>query len=163
MAADIAGSARHQNCNEISFFSAPARLGRRSYGVALGGRFSFFRHRQRKGASALLRKESKPCPCAKPEPPRLACRNRLCPSTPCSGRSGHVGIEELDELIRICRPGGVIVLTVKNTLWEGGFASRVAELEAAGVVARVEETAPYVSMPGEQGTVRSRGLVLRRG
>src|SRR5688500_15221506 len=32
--------------------------------------------------------------------------------------SGHVGAEGLDELIRICRRGGVIVLTVKNTLWE---------------------------------------------
>src|SRR5207244_354759 len=26
--------------------------------------------------------------------------------------SGHVGVEGLDELIRICRPGGIIVLTV---------------------------------------------------
>src|SRR5688500_18000049 len=43
--------------------------------------------------------------------------------------SGHVGVEGLDELIRICRPGGVIVLTVKNTLWDGGFSARIAELE----------------------------------
>lgn len=76
--------------------------------------------------------------------------------------SGHVGIEGLDELIRICRPGGVIVLTVKNTLWESGFASRIAALEGLGAIRRDEETAPYVSMPGEQGTVPSRGLVLRR-
>ncbi|WP_274630301.1 class I SAM-dependent DNA methyltransferase [Arvimicrobium flavum] len=75
--------------------------------------------------------------------------------------SGHVGAEGLDELLRICRPGGVIVLTVKNTLWESGFADRVAELEAAGNVSRAEETMPYVSMPGEVGTVPSRGLVLR--
>lgn len=74
--------------------------------------------------------------------------------------SGHVGAEGLDELIRICRPGGVIVLTVKNTLWDGGFAVRIAELEAAGIVSRLEETQPYVSMPGERGTVPSRGLVL---
>lgn len=76
--------------------------------------------------------------------------------------SGHVGAEGLDELIRICRPGGVIVLTVKNTLWEGGFAARIAELETAGVVSRLEETQPYVSMPGEAGTVPSRGLVLEK-
>lgn len=76
--------------------------------------------------------------------------------------SGHVGIEGLDELIRICRPGGVIVLTVKNTLWESGFASRIAALEGLGTIRRDEETAPYVSMPGEQRTVPSRGLVLRR-
>ena len=38
--------------------------------------------------------------------------------------SGHVGVEGLDELIRICRPGGVLVLTVKNTLWDSGFSAR---------------------------------------
>jgi len=75
--------------------------------------------------------------------------------------SGHVGAEGLDELIRICRPGGVIVLTVKNTLWEAGFAKSVADLEAKGTVVRVEETSPYVSMPGEADTVPSRGLALR--
>lgn len=75
--------------------------------------------------------------------------------------SGHVGAEGLDELIRITRPGGVIVLTVKNTLWQGGFAARIAELEALGLVSRAEETAPYVSMPGEANTTPSRGLVLR--
>jgi len=67
----------------------------------------------------------------------------------------------LDELIRICRPGGVIVLTVKNTLWEAGFAKSIAALEAQGTIIRAEETAPYVSMPGEADTVPSRGLVLR--
>ena len=76
--------------------------------------------------------------------------------------SGHVGVEGLDELIRICRPGGAIVLTVKNTLWEEGFAGRLAELEAQGAIVRVEETLPYVSMPGEAGTVPSRGVVLRK-
>ena len=75
--------------------------------------------------------------------------------------SGHVGIEGLDELIRICRTGGILVLTVKNTLWEEGFSGRILELERQGVVERVEETEPYVSMPGETGTVPSRGLVLR--
>ncbi|NUS19014.1 MAG: methyltransferase domain-containing protein [Mesorhizobium sp.] len=75
--------------------------------------------------------------------------------------SGHVGVEGLDELIRICRSGGVIVLTVKNTLWQAGFAERIAELEAEGRLTRVEETRPYASMPGETDTVPSRGLVLR--
>ena len=75
--------------------------------------------------------------------------------------SGHVGTEGLDELIRICRPGGVIVLTVKNTLWQSSFAERIAELEGQGVVTRIEETSPYASMPGEADPVPSRGLVLR--
>lgn len=77
--------------------------------------------------------------------------------------SGHVGAEGLDELVRICRPGGALVLTVKDTLWHNGFADRVAALEAGGLAARAEETPPYVSMPGETGTVPSRGLVLRVG
>ena len=76
--------------------------------------------------------------------------------------SGHVGAEGLDELIRICRPGGVLVLTVKDTLWDGGFAERIASLEFTGALVRAEETAPYVSMPGETGTIPSRGLVLRK-
>ena len=76
--------------------------------------------------------------------------------------SGHVGVEGLDELIRICRPGGVLVLTVKDTLWDGGFAERIASLEFTGALVRAEETAPYVSMPGETGTIPSRGLVLRK-
>ena len=76
--------------------------------------------------------------------------------------SGHVGAEGLDELVRICRPGGVIVLTVKNTLWEAGFAARIGELVRDRAVASIEETAPYVSMPGETGTVPSRALALRR-
>ncbi|AZO04938.1 MULTISPECIES: class I SAM-dependent methyltransferase [unclassified Mesorhizobium] len=75
--------------------------------------------------------------------------------------SGHVGVEGLDELIRICRPGGVIVLTVKNTLWDAGFEERIAGLEARGTLSRLEETRPYASMPGETDTVPSRGLVLR--
>ena len=75
--------------------------------------------------------------------------------------TGHVGAEGLDELIRICRPRGVIVLTVKEALWAAGFAARVEELERLGQIARVDETAPYTSMPGEAGTSPSRGLVLR--
>ena len=59
-------------------------------------------------------------------------------------------------------PAGVIVLTVKDTLWDGGFSARIAELEGQGLIARAEETAPYVSMPGEVGTVPSRGLVLKK-
>jgi ubiquinone/menaquinone biosynthesis C-methylase UbiE len=75
--------------------------------------------------------------------------------------SGHVGVEGLDELIRICRKGGVIVLTVKGTLWDGGFAARVDALVKAGRVAIAEVTDPYVSMPGEAATTPSRGVVLK--
>lgn len=74
--------------------------------------------------------------------------------------TGHVGPEGLDELVRICRPGGAIVLTVKTTLWQAGFAARLDEM--GDLVGKIEQTAPYVSMPGEAGTVPSLAVVLRR-
>ncbi|MCA0434676.1 MAG: class I SAM-dependent methyltransferase [Proteobacteria bacterium] len=75
--------------------------------------------------------------------------------------SGHVGPEGLDELVRICRRGGVIVLTVKGTLWDGGFSARVDAFAKAGRVMLAEVTEPYVSMPGEVATTPSRAVVLK--
>lgn len=75
--------------------------------------------------------------------------------------TGHVGVEGLEELVRICRPDGVIVLTVKDTLWDSGFAAEIAARQAKGQFTLVEETEPYVSMPGETGTVPSRAVVLK--
>ena len=72
--------------------------------------------------------------------------------------TGHVGVEALPELVRILRPGGVMVLTVKGTLWDSGFA--VALMEAG--LQTLEVTAPYVSMPGEAATTPSRAVALRR-
>jgi hypothetical protein len=76
--------------------------------------------------------------------------------------SGHVGPEGLDELIRICRPGGAVVMTVKGTLWEGGFSARVDGFVEEGRVELAEVTAPYVSMPGDAATTPSLGVVLQR-
>lgn len=74
--------------------------------------------------------------------------------------TGHVGPEGLDELVRICAPGGVIVLTVKTTLWTGGFAAHVGAFTPRLAIA--EETAPYVSMPGEAATIPSLAVVLKK-
>ncbi len=76
--------------------------------------------------------------------------------------TGHVGPEGLDELVRITRPGGVIVLTVKGSLWDGGFRQRIEALADAGLLSVAELTEPYVSMPGEKGTTPSRCVVLAR-
>ncbi|MFN3970108.1 MAG: class I SAM-dependent DNA methyltransferase [Gemmobacter sp.] len=73
--------------------------------------------------------------------------------------TGHVGVEALPELFRVARAGGVIVLTVKMPLWEDSIGPALAQ--AAGSVATLELTAPYVSMPGEAGTVPSRAVALR--
>ena len=75
--------------------------------------------------------------------------------------TGHVGQEGLDELVRVCRPGGAIVLTVKTTLWQQEFSGKITALEEAGLISVVEQTEPYVSMPGEEGTVPSIAIVLR--
>lgn len=71
--------------------------------------------------------------------------------------TGHVGPEGLDDLMRITRAGGVLVITVKSTLWND-FEARLAELP----VTILEQTAPYVSMPGEAGTIPALALALRR-
>ncbi len=73
--------------------------------------------------------------------------------------TGHVGAEALPELVRITQEGGPLVLTVKTTLWEGGFAEA---LRGTAAVEVVETTAPYISMPGEAGTIPSLAVVIRR-
>lgn len=76
--------------------------------------------------------------------------------------TGHVGFEAVEELLRILRPGGRLVLTVKDSVWEGGFAEGAAGLCRAGRLRVLEETPPYVSMPGVPGTAPGRGCVWER-
>ena len=70
--------------------------------------------------------------------------------------TGHVGAEALPELVRITASGGIIVLTVKGALWDGGFK---ASLQALVEVMEVSD--PYVSMPGDAATTPSRAVVCR--
>jgi predicted TPR repeat methyltransferase len=74
--------------------------------------------------------------------------------------TGHVGAEALPELIRICKTGGVIVLTVKLTVWEAGFDAAMAALQREGRVRLLEQTEPYVSMPGDPATTPGICLVF---
>ncbi len=76
--------------------------------------------------------------------------------------TGHVGAEALPELLRITRPGGILVFTVKHALWTGSFQAALAAEETAGRLRLVETTAPYVSMPGEAGTAPSLATVVER-
>lgn len=76
--------------------------------------------------------------------------------------TGHVGAEALPELIRATRAGGLLSITVKDTVWDTGFRAAVEALVAAGTLAIAEITPPYVSMPGEAGTIPGRCLALRR-
>jgi predicted TPR repeat methyltransferase len=74
--------------------------------------------------------------------------------------TGHVGAEALPELIRICARGGVIVLTVKGTVWEAGFEAALGALQADGRIRMLEQTAPYLSMPGDPATTPGIGVVF---
>lgn len=58
---------------------------------------------------------------------------------------GHVGPEALDELARVVRPGGVVVATVLDRVWEsGGYRAHLDELTAARVVGlREADVHPY--------------------
>ena len=71
--------------------------------------------------------------------------------------TGHVGHEALPELIRITAKGGIIVLTVKGTLWDGGFEAALRSHK----VDVLEVTAPYLSMPNDPATTPSRAVVFR--
>lgn len=73
--------------------------------------------------------------------------------------TGHVGAEGLPDLIRILRPGGTLVLTVKTTLWEGEIS---AALTARADLAPLEQTDPYISMPGEAATIPSLAVAYRK-
>jgi predicted TPR repeat methyltransferase len=74
--------------------------------------------------------------------------------------TGHVGAEGLPELIRILRPGGTLVLTVKTTLWDAEIR---AALTPRPDLTLLEQTDPYISMPGEEATIPSLAVAYRKG
>ena len=76
--------------------------------------------------------------------------------------TGHVGVEGLPELFRVVRPGGVIVLSVKMTLWESGLADYLSQAETDGLVHALEVTPSYASMPAGSVTSPCVGVVLGR-
>ncbi|MEK9754789.1 MAG: class I SAM-dependent methyltransferase [Rhodospirillaceae bacterium] len=74
--------------------------------------------------------------------------------------TGHVGAEGLPELVRVLAPGGALVLSVKTTLWQGAVGKALAADPGLEIL---DVTEPYVSMPGETGTVPSVALAARKG
>lgn len=76
---------------------------------------------------------------------------------------GHAGPEGLDDLLRIVRPGGRVVLTVKERLYEQGFETHLSALAAAGRCRLLEMTPGYLSMPNQPDQSPSRALVLAVG
>ncbi len=63
----------------------------------------------------------------------------------------HVGAQALDEIFRILKPGGVLVCSVNQSVWDPmGFASKVEELTAAGTMETLAiKEAPLFSASSE--------------
>lgn len=74
--------------------------------------------------------------------------------------AGHVGVEGLPELFRVVRSDGVIVLSVKLTVWDDGFEAYLEASEREGRIRRVEVTPSYLSMPSGAETSPCVGVVL---
>ena len=61
---------------------------------------------------------------------------------------GHAPPESLDELVRVTKPGGVVVFTMRTDHYtEGGFEAKQSALEAAGKWKLAEKSEPFVPMP----------------
>ena len=61
---------------------------------------------------------------------------------------GHAPATALDELVRITRPGGHLVYTLRPVVYEDwGFKEKHATLESQGKWTLLEKTDPFVPMP----------------
>lgn len=78
----------------------------------------------------------------------------------CAGvlTTGHVGVEALPELVRCTATRGVLILTVKETLWAGEISESLARF----YLEILDATQPYISMPGAPSATPSRAVALRR-
>lgn len=64
--------------------------------------------------------------------------------------SGHVGAAALTEIARILRPGGLLAVTIADTVWqEGGFDAALARLTTSGRTAVLSDTHEPIVAGGE--------------
>ena len=74
---------------------------------------------------------------------------------------GHAPASALDEIVRITRPGGHVILTVRDTvLVAGGFDAKFAEIEAAGQWRPVERSAPFRAFAIDEPEVQVAAFVF---
>ena len=61
---------------------------------------------------------------------------------------GHAPARAFDELVRITKPGGFVVFSLRTDVCkEGGFKDKLSELESAGKWKLAEATDPYQPLP----------------
>lgn len=76
--------------------------------------------------------------------------------------AGHAPASSLDELMRITRPGGFVIFTVRDVVLEaGGFREKFAGLEAAGKWLPVEESQPFRAFAVAEPEVLVKAFVFR--
>ena len=74
---------------------------------------------------------------------------------------GHAGPEGFDELIRITRPGGHIIVSIRTDINpDNPHLDRMKEIEADGGWRHVESSREVVTMPWEDANVRNTVLVF---
>ena len=75
---------------------------------------------------------------------------------------GHAPASSLDELIRITRPGGYVVFSLRPDVYEtGGFKEKQAELESAGKWQLAEEGEKFQPLPKGEPEVYHQVWVYR--
>jgi SAM-dependent methyltransferase len=75
--------------------------------------------------------------------------------------AGHAPPDSFDELLRVTRPGGLLVFTLSTTAYgRGGFKDKIDALQAEGRWRLVEATAPFVGMPASTAYQQHTARVL---
>ncbi len=79
--------------------------------------------------------------------------------------TGHAPAAAFNELVRITKSRGVLIFTVGTVVWEeAGFATKIAELVASGLIEEIATTAIYHPMPVSktESGFTTRAHVVRR-
>ena len=76
--------------------------------------------------------------------------------------TGHVGSQGLGQLLAVCETGGHVVITVKTGVWQDDIHPYLHTLARNGKVRILDQTDPYVSMPGDPNTIPSLAVVIEK-
>jgi SAM-dependent methyltransferase len=75
--------------------------------------------------------------------------------------AGHAPPGSFDELLRVTRPGGLLIFTLATSAYEGGgFKDKIDALEAEGRWRLVEATAPFRGMAASEAYRQHTARVL---